>query len=203
MHLRYAPQEEGAHQDGRRRQRCLVCYSVHVTTLMNKHSRRAFLQALAATPVLVRPFFLGRIAEVQAGTPLAAIAEWANQLRAVSPRMTIAIHPTQRDVTRLEELGLFSVACVLPTAHPTAADVAKLSRTITAWSRDLRRQNIKLRIDNLDDPRLLGMALDGHIDFCASPRLWPPVPGPEGMKPYSRAQFLKSLPVAVAERRSA
>lgn len=186
-----------------RSQRCLIGYSVHSTTLINKSSRRAYLQALTATPILVRPLLLGRIAEVQEGTPFAAIDEWTHQLRVVSQRMAIAIHPHQRDVTGLDELGLTSIACVLPTARPTSTDVGVLSRQITAWSRTLKRQNLKLRIDNLDDPRLLGLALDGHIDFCSSPRLWPPGPGPEGMKPYSRERFLKSLPMPIAERRSA
>ncbi|MGZ3273797.1 MAG: hypothetical protein ACXU82_04015 [Caulobacteraceae bacterium] len=186
-----------------RGQRCLMGYSVHAATMTNRNRRAAFLQALAATPAAVRPFLLGRVSEVESGTPLAVIVEWTHQLRVVSPRLAIAIHPTQRDVTGLEELGVFSVACVLPTANPTAADVATLTRTITAWSRDLKRQNLKLRIDNLENPQLLGLALDGHVDFCTSPRLWPPVPGPEGMKPYSRDRFLKSLPLAVTERRSA
>jgi hypothetical protein len=186
-----------------RRQRCLIGYSVHSTTLMNRNRRSAFLQALAATPALVRPFLRGRVAEVQAGTPLAAVGEWANQLRAVSPRLAIAIHPTQRDVTGLEELGVPSVICVLPTANPSAADVATLTRSITVWSRDLKRQNLKLRIDNVDEPRLLGLALHGHVDFCTSPRLWPPVSEPEGIKPYSRERVLKLLPPDVAERRSA
>jgi hypothetical protein len=184
-----------------RRQRCLIGFSVHSTTLMNKNTRRTYLQALTATPILVRPLLLGRIAEVQDGTPLGAIAEWTHQMRAVCGRMAIAIHPTQRDVKGLEELGIMAVSCVLPTAHP--GSVAVLSRQIKAWSRALRRQNLKLRIDNLDEPRLLRLALDGHVDFCTSPRLWPPVTGPQGMKPYSHEQLLKSLPQSVADRRSA
>jgi len=183
--------------------RCLVGYSVHSTTMMNRNGRRAFLQALAATPADVRPFLLARIAEVQSGTPMAAVAEWTHHLRAVSPRLAIAIHPTQRDLTGMEELGVFSVACVLPTALPVATDVATLARTIIIWSRDLKRQGLKLRLDNVDDPRLLGLALDGHIDFCSSQRLWPAVAAPEGMKPYSREHFLKALPLAVADRRTA
>ena len=183
--------------------RCLLGYSVHSTTLMNRNGRRAFLQALACTPAEARPFLLGRVAEVQSGTPLAAIAEWVHQLRVISPRMAIAIHPSQRDVSGIEELGVFSVACVLPTAHPTALEANALASTIAIWSRELRRQNLKLRLDNVDDPRLLGLALDGQIDFCTSQRLWPAVAAPEGMKPYRREHFLKVLPQAAAERRSA
>ena len=183
--------------------RCLVGYSVHSTTLMNRNRRRAFLQAMALAPVETRPFLLGRVAEGQSGTPMAAIAEWVHQLRVASPRMAIAVHPSQRDLTGMEELGVFSVACVLPTAHPTALEVTALTRTIAVWSRELKRQNLKLRLDNVGDPRLLSLALDGQIDFCTSQRLWPAVAAPEGMKPYSRDHFLKALPQAAAERHSA
>jgi hypothetical protein len=183
--------------------RCLVGYSVHSTTMMSRTGRRTFLQALAATPADIRPFLLGRVAEVQPGTPVAAIVEWVHQLRGVSPRMSIAIHQSQRDVTGMDALGVFSVACVLPTAHPTTADVVALTRTINVWSRDLKRQNLKLRLDNVDDTRLLSLALDGHMDFCTSQRLWQAVSAPEGMKPFSRDHFLKALPLAMAERHSA
>ena len=78
--------------------------------------------------------------------------------------------------------------------------MATLSRTITTWGRDLRRQNLKLRLDNLNDPRLLALVTDAHVDFCTSPRLWPAAPAAEGMKPYSRDQFLKALALPPAER---
>jgi hypothetical protein len=187
-------------QGGRR---CIVGYSAHSTTMVNRARRRAYLQALAETPAEIRPLLLGRVAEVQPGTPMATIAEWAHQLRAVSPRMAIEIHHSQRDVTGMEELGISSVACVLPATPPSAAETAALQRSILVWSRDLKKQNLKLRLDNLEDPRLLGLALDAHVEFCSSPRLWPPVPAPEGMKPFSRDQFLMSLPATAAERRMA
>lgn len=187
-------------QGGRR---CIIGYSVHSTTMMNRANRRTFLQSLAETPSEIRPLLLGRVAEVQSGTPMATIAEWAHQLRAVSPRMAIQIHHNQRDVTGMQELGIFSVACVLPATPPSAAEAAALQRSIVVWSRDLKKQNLKLRLDNLEDPRLLGLALDAHVDFCSSPRLWPAVTAPEGMKPFSREQFLMSIPATVAERRMA
>ena len=184
----------------KRGRRCLVGYSAHSTTLMNKGRRQTFLQALAETPAEVRPLLLGRVAEVQAGTPMATIADWVHQQRPVVPRMAIEVHHGQRDLTGLEDVGIFSVSCVLPVANPTAAEVATLSRTITTWGRDLRRQNLKLRLDNLNDPRLLALVTDAHVDFCTSPRLWPAAPAAEGMKPYSRDQFLKALALPPAER---
>ena len=183
--------------------KCLVGYSVHASTMMNRNLRRLFLQALMAAPPATRPLLLGRIAEAPPGTPMATFAEWVHQLRAVSPRVAIEIHPGQRNVTGMEELGIFSVACVLPTAHPTAAESAALARMIGVWSRDLKRQNLKLRLDNVDDPRLLSLALDGQIGFCSSPRLWPATRTVEGMRPYSRERLLRALPQAPSQRQSA
>ena len=186
-----------------RGRRCLIGYSAHSTTLMNKNRRQTFLQALAATPTEVRPLLLGRVAEVQAGTPMAAVTDWVHWQRPVSPRMVIEVHHSQRDLAGLGGTGIFSVSCTLPFAQPSAADVAALSRTIPVWSRDLERQNLTLRIDNLNDPRLLALVTEAHVDFCTSPRLWPPVATAEGMKPYTREQFLKALPLTPAERPSA
>ena len=183
--------------------RCIIGYSVHSTTMVNRARRRVFLTALAETPAEIRSLLLGRVAEVQSGTPMAAIAEWAHQLRAVSPRMAIQIHHGQRDVTGMQELGISSVACVLPATPPSPAEAEALQRCIVVWSRDLKKQGLKMRLDNLEDPRLLGLALDAHVDFCTSPRLWPAVPAPEGMRPYSRDQYLMSLPATAAERRMA
>jgi hypothetical protein len=117
--------------------------------------------------------------------------------------MAIQIHHGQRDVTGMQELGISSVACVLPATPPSAAEADALQRLVVIWSRDLKKQNLKMRLDNLEDPRLLGLALDALVDFCTSPRLWPEVSAPEGMKPYSRDQYLMALPATAAERRMA
>jgi len=183
--------------------RCLVGYSVHSTTLLDKNDRRAFLQALADIPSEVKPLLFGRIAEVQAGTPLGAMAEWTQLLRRINPRVAIEVHYAQINVTGMEDLGVSAVACVLPTGNPSIADAEALARNVTVWSRDLKKQSLKLVLDNVDDPRLLGMALDSQIDFCSSPRLWPAVPAPEGVRPFSRNQFLQALPLTATERRSA
>jgi hypothetical protein len=186
-----------------RNKRCLVGYSVHSTTLLDKNDRRTFLQALADIPPEVKPLLSGRIAELQAGTPLGSVAEWAQQLRRANPRVAIEVHYTQMNVTGMEDLGLTAMACVLPTSAPNAAETEMLARNITVWNRDLKKQNLKLVLDNVDDPRLLGMALDAQIDFCSSPRLWPAVSAAEGVRPYSKNQFLLALPLTAADRRSA
>lgn len=186
-----------------RDRRCLIGYSVHATTMLNKTRRQHFLHALAATPLEVRPLLLGRVAEVEAGTPIATMADWVHQLRPVSPRVAIELHHTQRDLSGMKDVGVFSVACVLPSVRPSAAEAAAQVRTIEVWSRDLKRQGLKLRLDNVVDPRLLACALDKGADFCSGEGLWPAVPAPEGMKPYSRDQFLRALPAAAPQQRSA
>ena len=185
------------------KRRCLVGYSVHSTTMLDRNDRRAFLEALAETPPEVRPFLSGRISEVQSGTPMGALGEWTHQLRRTNPRITVEVHHTQRDLSGWEDLGVTGVACILPVAYPTASESEILARTITVWSRDLKRQNLKLELDNVDDPRLLGMALESQVDFCTSSRMWPAVPTPEGVRPYTRDQFSKALVLPGFERRSA
>jgi hypothetical protein len=185
-------------QKGRR---CLVGYTVHSTTLLNRNRKRSYMEALSLTPADCRPFLQGRIGELQSGTPMGAVAEWGRQIRQVTARVDLEIHQTHRDVNNMTDLGVSGIACVMANPHPSPADYTAVSRNITVWARDLKRQNLKLRLDNLEDPRLLGQALDVQADACTSFRLWPAVTEPEGMKPYSREQFLKSLPATAAERR--
>lgn len=183
--------------------RCLIGYSVHATTLFSKARRQAFLHALAETPAEVRPFLLGRVAEVETGTPIATMADWVHQLRPVSPRVAIEIHHTQREVSGLKDVGIFSVACVLPTVRPTPGEITVQTRMFGPWARDLKRQGLKLRLDNVVDPLMLSAALEAGVDFCSGERLWPAVQAAEGMKPYSREHFLRALPATARERHSA
>jgi hypothetical protein len=131
------------------------------------------------------------------------VAEWTQLLRRINPRVAIEVHHTQVNVTGMEDLGVYAVACVLPVSNPSIADAEALARRVTVWNRDLKKQNLKLVLDNVDDPRLLGLALDSQIDFCTSPRLWPAVPVPEGVRPYSRNQFLLAMPTTATDRRTA
>ena len=177
----------------RRERRCLVGYSVHATTMLNRPRRQAYLQALSAAPGDVRPYLLGRIAELEIGAPIARVAEWVHQLRAVSQRMAIQLHHSQKEVGGLQDVGIFSVAIVLPTTQKNAVDRIALERAIPLWSRVLKRDGLKLRLDNVTDPRLLFHAVEKGADFCSGETLWPMVAEAEGMRPYSRDRFAKAL----------
>jgi hypothetical protein len=106
-------------------------------------------------------------------------------------------------VSGLKEVGIFSVACVLPTVRPTPGEITVQTRMFGPWSRDLKRQGLKLRLDNVVDPLMLSAALEAGVDFCSGERLWPAVQAAEGMKPYSREHFLRALPATAQERHSA
>ncbi len=177
----------------RRERRCLIGYSAHATTMLNRPRRQAYLQALAAVPGDVRPYLLGRISELEIGAPIARVAEWVHQLRAVTQRMAIQLHHNQKEVGGLQDVGIFSVACVLPTAQKNAAEMAVFERTIQMWSRVLKRDGLKLRLDNVTEPRLLFHSVEKGADFCSSETLWPMVSEAEGMRPYSRDRFSKAL----------
>jgi hypothetical protein len=185
-----------------RDRRCVVGFSVHSTTMINRNRRTLFLQALARTPQQVRPYLLGRIAEVQPGTPTSTLGDWVHHLRAVSQRIAIQIHPTHRHLAGFGAMGLKSVACVMPQARPTASEATAFAKLIPGWSRDLRRQGIMLRLDNLNNPQLLDL-VTGHVDFCSSPRLWSPVALPEGVKPFAQGQFLDAIPLTRTNKRAA
>lgn len=177
----------------RRERRCLIGYSVHATTMLDRARRLSYFQALAATPGDVRPYLLGRVAELEIGTPIARVTEWVGQLRAVSQRMAIQLHHSQKDVGGLQDVGVFSVACVMPSFQTIPQEIPGLERTVQTWAKTLKRDGLKLRLDNVTSPRLLSYAVQAGADFCSSEILWPVVTQADGMRPYSRDRFDHTL----------
>jgi hypothetical protein len=183
--------------------KCLIGYSAHATTLQNKARRRAYFDALSEVPAPVRPYLIGRMAELQQGTPLAAISDWTQQMRQISPRVTMEIHRAQRDALEMVVPGVYGVACVLPSSFKTPVDVVQQARHIQIWKRDIGRANLRLRLDNVAEPRLLIQALDLQIDYFSCAALWPPVADADGVKPFTRDQILRAIARLADERSSA
>ena len=183
--------------------KCLVGYSAHATTLQSKSRRRAYFDALAEVPAPARPYLIGRMAELQQGTPPAAISGWAQQMRQISPRVTMEIHHAQRDALEMVVPGIYGVACVLPSSFKTPVDVVQQARHIQIWKRDLGRANLRLRLDHVVEPRLLIQALDLQIDYFSSAALWPAVADADGVKPFSRDQVLRAMARLAEEPSSA
>lgn len=180
--------------------RCLIGYSVHSTTLQHRERRQAFLARLREVPAVVRPYLLGRIAELEPGAPAVTIAEWVHQLRVVSLRVTLELHHTERALSGLDGVGVFSVSSVLP-ARPAADNIrAYYSNFIQRWSATLRRQGLKFRLDNIADSQLMALVLEGAVDFCSSGHFWPAVDAPRGMRPYTHAQLRRELGLAAPSK---
>ena len=113
------------------------------------------------------------------------------------------MHHAQRDVLELIVPGVTSVACVPPIAFKSPLDASEQARHMQVWKRDLGRQNIQLRLDNVVEPRLMAQALELRVDFYTSARLWPAVANAEGVKPFSTDHVLHALARPADERSSA
>jgi hypothetical protein len=176
--------------------RCLLGYSAHATTLQHRARRREYLGQLYATPEALRPYLVGRIAEIEPGTPTVTIAEWVHQLRPVTGLVTIQLHETDRAVTGLDSTGAFSASFTLGSAQHETAAQESYARHIPRWAAGLRRQKIQIRLDNVLEPSLLALAVASGVDMLTSERIWPIVPAPKGVSLFSRAQLQAALAAA-------
>ncbi|HWA23433.1 MAG TPA: hypothetical protein VG735_13645 [Caulobacterales bacterium] len=176
--------------------RCLLAYSVHATTLQQRSRRREYLSHLYTTPESLRPYLLGRISEIEPGTPTVTMAEWVHQLRPVTRRVTIQLHETDRAITGLDSTGAFKVSLTLSSAQHGAAVQEAYARLIPRWARALRPQKIQFRLDNVLDPTLMAVAISSGVDFLTSERFWPVETTPKGVRLYSRGQLQQALGIA-------
>ncbi len=173
--------------------RCLVNYSVHATTLQNRQRRQIYLNHLYATPERLRPYLVGRIAEIEPGTPVVTIAEWVHLLRPISVRVTMQLHESDRALNGLDGTGAYSASFILSARQHTSDGRASYRRNIQRWATALRPQRIRLRIDNVIDKELLTWALACGADTLTGTRYWPAERTPTGVKIYTRAQLAAKL----------
>jgi hypothetical protein len=172
---------------------CLVGMSAHATSLQHRDRRQVLLRELFAVPDRVRPYLIGRIAEVEPGTPKTVLVEWVHQIRSTTQRVSIEMHSGDRALTALGDMGLHSVACVLPPTPWWGPKVERYGRLIQTLGPALKRQGVKFRLDNVNSPELLGLVASGGVDFCTSDRVWPSVDSPQGIRPYTTAQLQEYL----------
>jgi hypothetical protein len=171
----------------------LICYSVHASTMRRREQRQAFLQQLHAIPEHLRANLLGRIAEISPGTPKSTIADWVHQLRPVSQRVVIELHPHERLAGGWKDVGIIGVACVAPPIPPVDRYTDRYVHLIKTWAPILKREGLAFRMDNINSTTLLACAVEHGVDRCSSELLWPPVAEPLGIRPYSLAQFRASI----------
>lgn len=178
----------------------IVSYCVHATTMLRRTTRSAFLSRLMAIPEQRRRLLVGRIAEIEPGTPVVTIADWVHQLRAYTQRVAIELHPSERALLGFETVGAWSIGCVLPHAMQTAALRGSMEAAITRWSAQAHRQNLRFGLFNLSDPCLVSAAVSAGVDYLGCPELWPPVQTPAGVRSFSREQLKRALPQRPAPR---
>jgi hypothetical protein len=173
--------------------RCLLNYSVHATTLQRRDRREAYLEHLNSTPEGLRPFLVGRIAEIEPGTPIETIRGWVQLLQRVSKRVTIQLHESDRALTTLDSTGATSVSFTLSARQHGAAGLESYERLIPRWSSALQGQKLQFRLDNVIDAKLIAYAVSSGVDFLTSERVWPAASGPKGVSIYSRAHLSEAL----------
>lgn len=185
---------EAAADSVRTGKRCLIAYSVHATTLQNRHRRTEFLTALAALSEETRGGMIGRIAEIAKGTPAASLSDWVHQLRSFTPRVALELHHEERVLSGFDAVGAWSFGCFLPPAQ-TPDRIAAHSASIHRWSRHGHNQGLKTFIFNIDDPVLLTAACASGIDLIAGDRMCPLVAAPSGMHTVSLNVVRKALSI--------
>ncbi len=168
---------------------CLVGYSVHATTLQDRERRQSFLARLYETPAHLRHHILGRIAEIEPGTPPTTIAEWVRSLRPVSSDITLQLHESEPALDALGATGAVTASFALSPRQHDELSKEYYARHIQRWAARLRRQRILLRLDNVEDEGLLTPALASGAEFVTSERCWPRVPGPAGVRKFPRARL--------------
>jgi hypothetical protein len=173
--------------------RCILGYAVHATTMQQRARREIFLQRLHAVEERIRPYLLGRIAEIEPGTPTITIADWVHQIRPVTAKVNLELHMSERAVGRLDSVGAHSVSCVLSEAQSLPEVRARYALLIRQWKPALQRQGLKLRLDNVLDPGLINFALNNEVDFISSERIWPMAAAPAGVRSYAQRMLRNEL----------
>jgi hypothetical protein len=173
--------------------RCLLGYSVHSSTLQNRQRRLEFLNSLYTAADYLRPYLVGRIAEIAPGTPTVTIAEWVHLLRPVSTRVTIQIHENDSAVTDAGNTGAAGVSLTLSSRQMDPEGQDFYTRHIQRWAAALQRQKVQFRIDNIIAPELLTLAISSGADALTSERIWPVVGAPGGVILFSRSQLLETF----------
>jgi hypothetical protein len=175
-------------------ERCgVLCYSVHASTMARRGTRGAFLARLMDIPETQRRLLVGRIAEIEPGTPVVTVADWVHQLRAFTTRIALELHPSERAISGFDTVGAWSIGFVLPEAVQNAANRLNHEAMIRRWSVQAHRQGLKCGLFGLADPYLIDATIKAGVDYFSSERLWPAADEPHGVRPYTRADMQKAL----------
>jgi hypothetical protein len=175
-------------------QRCLIGYCVHVTTLKNRSGRERLFERLRAAPLHVRKHLIGKIAEIDVGTPLSNIIEWVGLMRSFTAHVSLEFHHSERGFDGLDQTRAMAAGFRIPLPPVVTAETRARCRTLIArWRLGLQRQRMRLFIDGVNDPFVLTSAFSEAVDYVTSERHWPVVAQAAGVRPVSRIDIVGLL----------
>lgn len=156
--------------------------SVHSSTLHVRASRALYLERLARIPPeLARRLFV-KIAEIERGAPMINVANWVGLVRARVRTVLLEFHHADQPPPTLGELGVWGAGYRLPDlSAQEGARAAEHIRRLRAWGQALRRQRLRLFIDNPRRAGLVRLAAEAGAAFVISDAFWPSAPAPGGV----------------------
>jgi hypothetical protein len=151
-----------------------VGVSVHATTLQRRRSRQTYLDHVAANAGVIHQRMFITIAEIEPGTPLISLSEWASALVQTFSRIALDLHHSDRALTSLASAGIWAAGYHLPLTH--AASELELRKSLTlldSWCRTFRRQNILPFVSGFVHQGFLEMAHYSNLAFATGEAIWP------------------------------
>lgn len=154
---------------------------VHATTMASRNARAEYLERLSRTPKSKLKHMFVRIAQVDVGTPMINIANWAGMLRAHARHVQVEFHFSQAAPTQLADVGVFGAGFQSPTFTRGAGDFAKAAALYQRWGAAFMRQRLTLFIDSVRQPALIKAAVDSGVGFLTNEAVWPYAEWPGGI----------------------
>lgn len=156
--------------------------SVHSTTMQNRHARAAYLERLSKTPPSLMKHLYIKIAEIEPGTPIINLADWAGMLRARVRNMLLEFHHTEAIPPNLSQVGVWGAGYQAPASAAEGGDIIPLVRSMRRWGDALSRERQRFFVDNLRRPGLVRLASEAGAHFITSDACWAFAKAPGGVR---------------------
>lgn len=146
---------------------------VHCTTLASRSARSTYLERLSKVPAHKLKYMYVRIAEIEPGTPMINLADWAGMLRARVRNVQLEFHYSQAPPAMLNDLGVFGAGFQMPAGfNRDSADPAAAVTMLQHWGATLGRQRKALFVDQIRRADLVHAAARAGAGFITSDVFW-------------------------------
>jgi hypothetical protein len=161
-----------ARESGRRE---AVGACIHASTMQNRRSRKDYFGWLSEIdPDLRRTLFVS-VCEVQRGTPLMSISEWASALRTYAARVWLDFHHTDVAIGSIGAAGVAAAGFSLPgfASAQTGPRAERLRLQIKFFAKTLHSQGLRFVVHGFRDADFLAQAPALGVDLVTSDAHWP------------------------------